>query len=339
MTEHSRPSVTDEEAASIARFEAEYYPEGFPDISSMEELEAIMTTQPSSKVILDSQACSMPTARIITTETTLHRFVLAELNTHRSFSRNSASSRAIPVQKQLERVLNDPAVPLSWPKEQKGMQGGDELDSKLAGVSEIVWLTSRDRAVDGAKLLVEQGVHKSVVNRLLEPFMWHTVIITATYPAYEAFFDLRCSPMAQPEIRVAAEAIRAAVLSSTPQHLRPGEWHLPYVTGYDYDQIIRWAVDNIKGINPTSINNVLKQVSTARCARVSYLTHDGRRDLTKDLELAERLANPGEGSPPHASPFEHVATPTETPPIMLDRVTYGNLAPYWRQYRHELFRH
>ncbi len=155
--------------------------------------------------------------------------------------------------------------------------------------------------------LLELGVHKQVTNRLLEPFMWHTVIVTAT--EWEGFWEQRCSPLAQPEIRVAAEAMRAAYDASTPAPVGHGEWHTPYLRAEDAD------LDD----------ETARQVSAARCARVSYLTHDGRRDIAKDVELYERLVS---ARPPHWSPLEHVATPAapgEEPP--------GNLRG-WAQLRH-----
>ena len=161
----------------------------------------------------------------------MHRFVLAEFNTHRAFSRNSASSRAIPVRKQISRVETETAFPVSWPREQPGMQGGDELDDGLGAAANAVWRNAMQDALEHAAALAEIGVHKSVVNRLLEPFMWHTVIVSST--AWENFFGLRCNSLAQPEIRVAAERMRRAFENSEPSRLEPGEWHLPYVDEED----------------------------------------------------------------------------------------------------------
>ncbi len=242
----------------------------------------------SAKVIEDSISHGN---RLTTIEVTLHRFVLAEFNTHRSHSRNSASSRAIPVAKQLVRVNDDPAIPVIWTKEQPGMQGGDELIGDQAWTAEQIWLIARDHAVEGAMALQAIGVHKSITNRLLEPFMWHTIIASATDDGWANFFAQRCSPLAQPEIRLAAEAIHTVYDMSAPRPLTPGEWHLPYLTPED-----RKALSD----------NKQRMVSVARCARVSYLTHDGVRDYDKDIELYIKLVD---ASPPHASPLEHVATP------------------------------
>jgi thymidylate synthase ThyX len=243
-------------------------------------------------------------------EVVMHRFVLAEFNTHRAFSRNSASSRAIPVHKQIERVRNDPAIPLTWPAEQKGMQGGDEIEKVTQ--ARLNWLEARKDAIAAAEDMVKLGVHKSIVNRLLEPYMHHTVVVTSV--EWSNFFNQRCSPLAQPEIRAAAEAMRDALKNSIPVELQHLTFHKPYLDNETIDHVFE------KESNPESI---LCKVSAARCARVSYLTQDGKRDYEEDLTLYERLVT---ARPAHWSPLEHVcrlATKWEA----LDRIP-GNLAPF-----------
>lgn len=274
----------------------------------------------SARVVCDSVS---PTGdRLTTMEVMMHRFVLAEFNTHRVFSRNSASSRAIPVEKQLRRVIEDPAVPLSWPAEKSGMQGGEELEGKERGAALEQWLDARDSAVYHARALTKQRVHKSVVNRLLEPFMWHTVIVTST--EWDNFFRQRCSSLAQPEIRAAAEAMRTALETSSPTPvLEQNDWHLPYVR--DDPEVNAWASGE-GGSDVIAVRRLLCAVSAARCARVSYLTQAGKRDPEEDLRLFERLVT---ADPPHASPLEHVATP------MTD-LWFGNFTG-WLQLRHKFF--
>lgn len=272
----------------------------------------------NARVILDS--INPMGHRLLTIEATFHRFVLAEFNTHRVFSRNSASSRAIPVGKQLERVRTNTAYPVTWPAEQRGMQGGEELDDGIVGEVMGLWEEARDNAVSSAERLHKLGVHKSVTNRLLEPFMWHTVIVTST--EWDNFFHQRCSPLAQPEIRVAAEMMRDAIDASTPQELFFEEWHLPYIDDEDRE----WAAyRNPERELGKSTYPTLCRISAARCARVSYLTHDGKRDRQADLDLYERLTS---ADPMHASPLEHVATPD-------DGIPYGNFTG-WRQLRHDI---
>jgi thymidylate synthase ThyX len=269
-----------------------------------------------TKVLADS--VSPAGYRLTTLEATFPRFVLAEFNTHRVFSRNSASSRAIPIAKQLRRVLEDPYVPIEFGSNQPGMQAGPPLEGEKREAAEREWLRARDDAVrrvlglvgdpeaisaedDLLEVLgsVEEtirnrtqpdewlNVHKQVANRLLEPFMWHTVIVTAT--EWDNFWNLRCHPDAQPEIRLVAERMCAAIKASDPVELALGEWHLPLIRPEDHEE--------------ASTEDLVK-ISAGRCARVSYLTHAGNRDLAADIELHDRLLTSG-----HMSPLEHPARP------------------------------
>ena len=243
---------------------------------------------PTAKVIAASASLDGDHFNYLyTVEAKIHRFVLAELNTHRVFSRNSASSRAIPIAKQIASATNDPSMPLSWGSNKPGMQAGDELSEKDRWLCQEQWLEARNNAVKSATSLSSLGLHKQVVNRLLEPFLWHTVIISST--EWKNFFKQRCHKDAQPEIKAAAEAIKEAMEFSLAPLLFKGEWHLPYILPEEKEVI---DVET------------LKKCSVARCARVSYNNHDGTRDIEKDLELYTKLVS---GS--HFSPFEHVATP------------------------------
>lgn len=238
----------------------------------------------SARVLLDS--VSPAGVRLTTLEVSFPRFVLAEFNTHRVFSRNSASSRAVPTAKLLERVENDPVLPLEWGRNKAGMSADDVLGPLEEEDAKCTWLSARDAAVVHARRLLELKVHKQELNRVLEPFLWHVVIVTAT--EWENFFTLRCSPNAQPEIRAAALRMRAAIDQSEPQPVALGGWHLPLVQADERSLDVEQQ----------------KKISAARCARVSYLTHEGKRETVKDLELCDRLR-----ADRHLSPFEHVATP------------------------------
>ena len=214
-----------------------------------------------------------------------HNFVADGFIVHNS--RNSASSRAIPTSKLIQRVLEEPAMPVEWGKNKKGMSADEELDTDEKVSAEATWLAARDRAVEFAQKFAEQQVHKQITNRILEPFMWHTVIVTAT--EWDNFFTLRCAPNAQPEIRVAANLMRQAYASSAPKTLGIVEWHLPLLQDDERNLPIEEQ----------------KKISVARCARVSYLTHDGKRNVGADLDLFTRLKQDR-----HLSPFEHVAMPS-----------------------------
>lgn len=223
--------------------------------------------------------------RVTTLEVTFPRIVLSEFNTHRAFSRNSASSRAIPIDKMLSRVINDPYIPYHWGKNQKGMSAFELLSAEEQKSAEEAWIKARDYAVESAERLKSIGVHKQITNRLLEPFMWHTVIVTAT--DWSNYFSLRLAKDAHPDIRKASGIMADVRDASEPEFLNTGEWHLPLITKEEK--------------NEQDILSLIK-ISTGRCARVSYLTHDGKRDLSADIELHDRLLESG-----HMSPFEHQA--------------------------------
>jgi hypothetical protein len=240
-----------------------------------------------ARVVLDST--SPAGGRLITLEVTFPRIVLAEFNTHRVFSRNSASSRAIPVEKMLKKVEETPFIPTYWGKNQKGMSAEQELSAEESARAEAEWNGGRTESLARVRNLQEIGVHKQITNRLLEPFLWHTVIVSST--EWSNFIALRDHPKAQPEIKSAASAISSAIRDSEPQILPRGAWHLPLVTGVDETQLI-------KDFTPEE----LVKISSARCARVSYLTHAGVRDPQKDIEMHNDLHANG-----HMSPFEHPA--------------------------------
>lgn len=232
--------------------------------------------------------------RLTTVVLTLPRIVLAELNTHRVFSRSSASSRAIPVEKMIARVKEDPFYPVYWGKNQKGMQADVELsEDEIVGCREE-WLGAAEDAIKRARRLLERGVHKQITNRLLEPFLWHTVIISAT--EWSNWDHLRVDREAQPEIRVAAEAALQHRNQSRPKLLNSAQWHLPFTLSTDWQQDPDTTL-------PPSLSELVK-ISVGRSARVSYLNHDGKRDVADDIALSGRVLNSG-----HMAPWEHAARP------------------------------
>lgn len=238
-----------------------------------------------AKILADS--ISDRSVRLTTLQVTFPRIVLAEFNTHRQFSRNSASSRAIPVEKQLKKLEEGPFMPVYWGRNQKGMSAEQELTREEQGLAAAEWNTAKHFSINQANRLLQIGVHKQITNRILEPWMWQTVIVTAT--EWENFFNLRCHPAAQPEIRKIAEMMRQEMKQSAPVFLDEDDWHLPLVP--DEDQLRMAGFDPIK-------------VCVGRCARVSYLTHEGKRDPQADVDLANSLLANG-----HMSPWEHAATP------------------------------
>lgn len=252
-------------------------------------------------VVKDS--VSIDTGIHITTMQLLYpRFIHSEFMTHRVFSRNASSSRAVPTKKLIEQVRTAPALPEHWGQNQRGMQAKGELDGVARLAAEERWLTAAKAAADNAEAMAALGAHKQIVNRILEPFTHISVIVTAT--EWDNFFELRCHPDAQPEIRILAEQMRRAMVSSTPEPLQYYAWHLPYIDAEDMVKVSEFTDELVGNTHHTL---VLRKISAARCARVSYLTHDGERPtIQQDLGLFDRLAG---SSPMHASPLEHQAQP------------------------------
>lgn len=226
--------------------------------------------------------------RLTTFSLTYPRIILAEFNTHRMFARSTASSRAIPTKKIIDSVKTNPFIPEFWGQNKAGMQATQEVTDVDICLAE--WLKARDMAVESAQQLLEAGVHKQLANRLLEPFMFVTTIVSAT--TYKNFFNLRCHADAQPEFRKLALMMREAYEKSSPEKLKTGEWHLPLIFSEDEDLPI----------------DVKIKIAVARCARVSYLNHEGKRDIDNDLTLYNRLVVRQDiNEPIHASAAEHVA--------------------------------
>jgi len=242
----------------------------------------------SAEIIADSK--DNRGHRITTFVLTFPRFILAELNTHRLFSRNSASSRAIPFEKMVKLVQEDPFVPIAYQENHKGMQGDSYLDPTTVAYlsASRTWLKARDYAVETAKLLNEPkmaNVTKQLCNRLLEPFMWHKVILTAT--EFDNFFELRCPKYehstgfykskkdyknrgyedysipfdteeatdldwlsinkGQSEIHMMAlaECMWDSLNESIPKELKEGEWHIPFG-----DELDSYKLKELFRINP-----------------------------------------------------------------------------------------
>jgi len=253
----------------------------------------------SAKIVADS--INESGNRITSMIVVIPRIVLAELNTHRALSKNSASSRAIPFKKMAKMVEENPFIPIAFQKDHKGMQGTEyftEEEVKKNGLIEE-WLGARDYALHRAKALNEKGVTKQLVNRLLEPFMYHTVLITAT--EWENFMALRNHQDAEIHIQKAAVEILNALNNSTPKLLKEGDWHIPFGDTLDYDRVSKMYSEN--SIIPEKlIYDLMVEIATARCARVSYLNFEGKDDYEADVTLHDQLLDSG-----HMSPFEHCA--------------------------------
>jgi len=297
-----------------------------------------------ASIIYDAIGDDAP--RILTFELIYPRFIHAELMTHRVFSRNAASSRAIPVMTMIQMIRDNIALPASWRFNEKGMQGFTEVPETIAHQAEMLWRMGLEAVIPIAERMNDINLHKQHINRLLEPWALIRTVVTSTQ--WANWFSLRDHPDADPTIAALAAEMKKAMDASTPTHIAAGEWYLPYVSG-DQDTIdgcIEWA-DNVSMIDIQKFRlpahsreavatEVMKRVSAARCARTSYKTFDGQKSkVSADFDLFNKLVS---ADLIHASPTEHQATPDKFHPMTNRWMTsqrHGNFNG-WIQHRKEL---
>lgn len=280
----------------------------------------------TAKVVADSVQKRWDYApRLTTFVLSYPRWVHAELMTHRVFSRNASSSRAIPIAKMIERATKQTAIPVHWGKNQKGMQADEELPPELQEQALAIWKEAAQSAANYAQKLADLGIHKQIGNRLIENFQNIETVVTST--SWANFYALRNHPDAQPEIKALATAMLEAHETSTPKTLEEGQWHLPFVDEGERDSLEA----SVAHLSDTDSLHLPAKVSAARCARVSYLNHEGKKPtLEEDLTLYQRLMG---GNPKHASPTEHQAMAPADWLVDIEPDSFGNLSMYWIQFR------
>lgn len=282
----------------------------------------------NAKIVADSIAENG--CRLTTFEVTYPLIIHAEIMTHRVFSRNVASNRAIPVDKMVASVTDNPFIPERFPMNKAGMQNEDWLEGVNADRAEALWVEASKYAIGYARALEGLKVHKQITNRLLAPFLWTTAVITST--EWNNFWSLRCHEMAQDQIQKIAYMMRDLYQESTPELIVNGAWHLPYIYEEDYKWAQENAIDKFK--DPMRL---ILFISMGRCARISYLRQNARDEQQRDVEICEGLiANR------HMSPTEHVATPESISDLWIEGIEqdftnyepqfYGNFRG-WKQYR------
>jgi thymidylate synthase ThyX len=285
----------------------------------------------SAKVIADSIADGV---RLTTLEVTFPRYILAEFNTHRVFSRNSASSRAIPVKTRVQQVRENPFIP-TFTKNKPGMKADEVLVDDDALNAAAIWKGAALQAAQNAESLAFIEVHKQQANRLLEAFVWHTVVVTSTY--WDNFWALRAHVDASPEMFETAVTMRKAMKESVPQELQVGDWHIPYV------EMDRHHGEGLMMFGPSYYYGLIN-MSVARCAALSYERQNVEKTAAEYALRHDQLKRSG-----HWSPFEHqakVANAEEMRKYALWKYTgesfghetfkavcIGNLAVPWLQYR------
>lgn len=267
-----------------------------------------MSSQIKAKIIADSVS-AVNGQRITTFELEYPRFIHSELMTHRLFSRNAMSSRAVPIEKMLSYVRYGPAVPVHWGINQAGMQAKAELQGEEQKVVADLWQEAAQGAAYFASKLSSKGLHKQIVNRILEPFQLMKTVLTAT--EFDNFFWLRCHEDAQPEIKELAERMYEQLEwnKCLTIELDAGDWHTPYYeAGY-------WLQDD-----ETPLEDALA-ISSSCCAQVSYRLLDD--SIEKARKVYQRLV---ESTPVHASPFEHCASP-----MKYEKLNKNSLASGWEK--------
>lgn len=223
--------------------------------------------------------------RITTMQLRYPRFIHDEFLTHRAFSRNASSNRAIPVKRVIQDVIDDPVDPIYWGKNQPGMQAKEELTGEAKEAAQASWNRSRAAALVEAKEQADIGAHKQVVNRILMPYMHINTVVTST--EWDNFFNVRDHEDADPHIQPLAQAMKAALEDSIPVAT---DEHWPYILPEEVSTY------------PDPL--VLRSLSAARCARVSYMTHENKKpDFEEDLKVSQKLLR----DPWHPSPYEHAA--------------------------------
>jgi len=293
--------------------------------------------QLEAEVILASRPADRQNfAPLVTIRLRYPRIIHGEIMTHRDFSRNARSSRAVPVKTMLNEVRNSPFVPWHWGKNQRGMQASEEWDElvqfrsfwepqdgthrtfgqQLDHTKTAAWIAASERMVEISEAMMTAGYHKQIPNRLLEPFSWIDTLITSN--RWDNFLWLRDEADAEPHIQDLARLVNQALNKMPVQELLPHDWHLPYITDADIAEATTVA--------PKHRQQWLCKISAARCARISYKPFDGDASYERELERHDMLVT---SKRVHASPLEHQARPD---PSYGSMHLHGNL-PGWIQYR------
>ena len=230
------------------------------------------------------------------------RFIHSEIMTHRMFSRNAASSRAIPTSAIIQNIRDNPAEAVWWGKNMSGMQAKEALSGWRLKLAKLVWASARECAILGARLFNRIGLHKQLANRILEPFQNIRVVVTAT--EWNNFFTLRDHPDAQPEFAALARMMKEAMDASTPTVLQPGEWHIPYVVkGTTAEGNDCWftQANGKTSVRFYTLEEAL-MISASMAAQESYRKSDPSLEKAKKI-FAQLIG----GAVSHSSPFEHSA--------------------------------
>jgi hypothetical protein len=256
------------------------------------------------------------------------------------FSKNAASSRAIPIEKMIDQIQENPAMPTHWGKNQAGMSANEELDNWQQkeredglirtdmGQAKNIWIDARDSSIKFVQQLNDIGLHKQIANRILEPWFHIRIILSGT--DFENFFALRVHKDAHPDLQKLAGLMLDQYNASEPTSIKAGGWHIPFGDKIDEEKLMlainnmnidyHWALGNTNLV----IEKYKEKIAIARCARISYLNYEGKDDYEADIKLCDRLFK---NTPKHLSPTEHVAESQD------NNERIGNFCG-WKQYRY-----
>lgn len=319
---------------------------------------------PNNPRVLASTYNTVSNTKMISFLVDFPTVLLAELRTHRiltqgslyehselvDFNLSANSARAIPHNKYLQKVLDNPFIPI-WTKQQKGMNG-ELLESSYLN---NIWYQGLEEQVLYYHALLKENAHKQNANRLLAPFAYTTCIISGT--EWDNFFELRCPKIyhegtkkyyksikewnkvdkdikwnknclshpenkstAQPEFQVIAEMLYDLYQET---EWRESEYHIPF----ENEIIDKYHSDicNYLKIKSNSNNwfkyddywTIIMKVSASMCAKLSYNTQDNEDSIEKHLERASMLIEHK-----HYEPFSHQAIAMNSKDIELFTKTF-----------------
>lgn len=268
-------------------------------------------TNVSTVTCVQASKCIRTGKMIHTLELEYPRSIHAQLLTHGVFSKNSSSTRAVPLHAAIKQLRENPAGVI-WTANQSGMQGNVIPESATIMPNRVMGL-ARESMIGFAEFLNDKfedgglGIHKQNAGRLLEPFQNIKIVLTST--EWENWDWLRIHKDAQGEIADLAAAMKQARDTAEVMELQPGEWHVPYVErrrentngAGDY---IEYFITDLENGATTLTPREAKKVSMSVCAQISYRRADD--GLEKATKMEGMLVD---GHKVHASPFEHQATP------------------------------
>lgn len=305
--------------------------------------------------------------RITTMVMRFPRCILPEVNTHRVFSRNSASSRARSFKTTLEPIMEDAYVPL-FTRNQKGM-GGGWVNGKTYLTASRYWMYDRDYAIAstlrlllGDKFIQDKvGVMNWDANytymivhnwrELIDDYMEHYKADDVDEYDMPSIHKQNANRLLEPfmwhealvtstywknflDLRISdgaqpeIKALAVLVRAVLHEHVPTPSWvHLPFG---DPDAL---PLDDWGKTSDALL------AAASECARISYKDRSSMKN-NDNSALGRKLLEQK-----HMSPFEHIAFDAKSD-VMEDASelaplreaveahgTQSNLSPSWIQYR------